>query len=78
MTAALFIPDACDKRKFMAPGMGLLPIFSFLIGPSQIFHLPDSPEIIAIGITLAGAARGICMSFSGAEALKGGLKIYPE
>ena len=78
MTAALFLPDSWDKRKFMAPGMVLMPIFSFLIGPSYIFHLPDSPEIIAIGIGSAGAARGVCSTLSAAEALRGGLEKYPD
>ena len=78
MTSALFFPESWDRRKFIAPGMFLTPVFSFLIGPSQIFHLPDSPKLIALGIILVGAARGICSTLSPAEALTGGLKIYPS
>ena len=55
--------------------MGLL---SFMIGPSSLFRLPNSPLLIGVGILLVGGARGVCMALCPNDAITGGIEASPH
>ena len=78
MALVMFIPDDWDKRKFTAPAMLLMAVFSFLVGPSSLFQLPNSPTLIGAGILVGGVCRGVCQSLCPTEAVIGGIKAYPN
>ena len=78
MTAMIFIPEHWDKRKLICPSMVLMAFFSFLVGPSSLFFLPNSYILIGIGMFLTGATRGICISLCPTDAIIGGIKAFPE
>ena len=52
--------------------------FSLLPHWSSLFHLPNSPLLIGIGMFLVGAFRGICKSLCLGDAFTGGIKEFPE
>ena len=78
MTSTLFVPQSWDKRKFTCPAMMTMAFLTFLIGPSSLFHLPNSSVIVGLGIFLTGAARGICFSLCPGDAFTGALDRYPD
>lgn len=78
MSAMILLPEEWDKRKLIAPSMILVALFGFLVGPSSIFHFPNSSFMIASGIFLTGAARGVSMALCPADAIRGGIKSFPQ
>ena len=77
MIIMMQIPESWDKRRLICTALILLPLFSFLIGPSSLFHLPNSPILVASGMFLAGCARGICMALCPTDAITGALRRFP-
>lgn len=43
-----------DKRKFLVMSYFILIIAPLLIGPSRLFHLPNKPNLVAVGLFLGG------------------------
>lgn len=58
--------------------MLFMSVVAFLIGPSAVFHLPNSSTLIGVGIFSYGSARGICYSLCPGDALIGGLDAFPD
>ena len=77
MGAGVFLPESWDKRKFICPSMMLMAVFSLLVGPSCIFHLPDNPYVVGVGIFLTEGARGVSMALCPSDAIAGGIKRFP-
>ena len=53
-----FIPNWIEKRVTLISACFLMGLFNFLIGPSQIFGLPESLLLVVIGL----ATSGSCMA----------------
>ena len=77
MALVLLLPEHWDKKKISAPAMVLMAVFTFLVGPSSLLYLPNSPVLIGAGILLGGACRGVCCSLCPTDAVVGGIRKFP-
>lgn len=74
----MFVPERTPKLPFLITGCVLLGASPFLIGPSLIFHLPDTLDIMKVGLVLGGLGKAFAMSFVipwGCEAIR---NAFPE
>ena len=69
MGSMVLVPEKWDKRKFIVPAMLLTGFSSFMVGPSELLHLPNSESLIAVGLFLCGGARGISMGICASDAI---------
>ncbi len=74
----LFVPGKWDKSYFMVSGSLGLIFGYFLIGPSNLSHLPNSEGLMEVGMVIGGIARALLFSFAMNEAIKGGNEAFPE
>lgn len=74
----LFVPHSTNKTFFILVASFLLSVGSFLTGPSKVFDLPDKLYVAWIGITAAGAGKGLIMSFFWGYSLKLGAAKFPD
>ena len=62
----------------MLPALVAMAVSSFLVGPSALLHLPNSPLLIAFGLVVSGTCRGISMALCVPDAITGGISKFPD
>lgn len=60
---ALCVPHNANKLGFLLGGSLLLPVGTFLTGPSQLLDLPNSLGLMSAGMAVSGAGRSLIQSF---------------
>ena len=74
----MFLPNSLDKRKIILVTNLFVIIGLFLSGPSTLFHLPNSPILLVLGIGIATFSIGISKTLATVEAIRGGVAKYPD
>lgn len=67
-----------DARKWIVCWGTLASLSHFLIGPSKLFHLPNTKEVVLSGLILNGTGFGAITPFLFAEAWRACSSEFPE
>ena len=67
-----------DKRAFILSGTLVAGIAQFLIGPSQLFHLPNTKEMVLVGVITNGVGYSLGYNFLYAEAWRACHTCFPQ
>ena len=70
---AFSLSATLDKRGIIIIGDALMTVALILIGPSDIFQIPNIPALTAIGLCIGGFGQGLATGFMLEEAFKGAL-----
>lgn len=67
-----------EKRRVVFIGDFIMISGIVCIGPSSLFHLPNAVAIVIVGLVLGGFGRGIINGFPTADAMRGGIRAFPD
>ena len=74
----LFLLINLGKTSLITFGTFLSAAGLFLIGPSKLFNLPDTPETVLVGLVTCGFGRAVAVSVLLAEIIEEANYAYPE
>lgn len=74
----LFILINLNKTSLITFGTFLSALGLFLIGPSRLFNLPDTPETVLAGLITCGFGRSVAVSLLLAEIIEESNRAFPE
>ncbi len=75
---SLSLPAKLEKRVIIILGNVLMSVGLIFVGPSHLLHIPNSPSLVAMGLSLGGFGQGLAAGFMLEEAFKGALEQYPQ
>lgn len=74
----VLIPDKINKTSFIVVGGFVLAAGAFLTGPSRVFGLPNSLELMRSGLVVAGIGKALLKSYNLVYIVKSGQDAFPE
>ena len=75
---SLSLKLSVEKRWVILMGNFFMVSGIICIGPSKMLHLPNYYSMVMLGLFMGGFGRGLIGGFPAADAMRGGIRAYPE